>query len=406
MNEPSYYRNYSPGARSLARVLDLLAAPLAGLPASSARRPAVPQQTMGSKAAGGSPSKILLIRPDHAGDLLMATPAIRALRRAHPRARIEVLVSPWGAPALAGNPDVDAVRAIEATWFEPGRREGPEPRLLIAALVSLRLARYAAAADLRGDFRSILIARASGAPRRAGFSRLGLEALLTDWVPFDPSLDHVSRNHAVVSLLGAGRIERRRPIFVIPEEARAAARGLLALLPPDRPVLAVFPGTNRPSATWGARRFEEACRLLWLRRPVSIVIGGREADRPAAAAVAEAARSYGKGVLDLTGRTGFAEAAAVIERASALLANDSGAAHLGVAVGTPVAAIFGPTDPSTLWTWDPPDRYVALAGPSSCPRPCFDGACGGDHGYSAIQPQDVAALLERLIEMPREAPLR
>src|SRR5439155_13927209 len=168
----------------------------------------------------------LLIRPDHAGDLLMATPAIRALRRAHSRARIEVLASPWGAPALAGNPDVDAVPMIEATWFEPGRREGPEPRQLIAALVSLRLARYAAAADLRGDFRSILIARASGAPRRAGFSRLGLEALLTDCVPFDPSLDHVGRNHAVVRLLGAGPLGERRPVFTIPPACVERARGL------------------------------------------------------------------------------------------------------------------------------------------------------------------------------------
>jgi hypothetical protein len=59
-------------------------------------------------------------------------------------------------------------------------------------------------------------------------------------------------------------------------------------------------------------------------------------------------------------------------RSAAVLANDSGAAHLAVAAGTPVVAIFGPTDPATLWTWDEPDRYVALAGDSTCARPCWD----------------------------------
>jgi heptosyltransferase-2 len=212
----------------------------------------------------------------------------------------------------------------------------------------------------------------------------------------------VARNHAVVSLLGAGPMERRRPIFTIPPGADAVAARLMAPLPANRPVLAVFPGTNRPRATWGAARFAETCRILWLRKPVSIVIAGREADHAASDEVAAGLTAFGSDVLDLTGRTDLAQAAAVIRRSSAVLANDSGAAHLAVAAGTPVAAIFGPTDPATLWTWEGRERYVALAGDSSCPRPCWYEGCGGDHGYPRISPARVAELLAELIAIGPE----
>lgn len=387
MRAASSYRNYGARARGIAKLLDLAVAPIVGMPGADARR----------SPDTGPLARILLIRPDHAGDLLMATPAIRALRRARPDATIEVLASPWGAPALARNPDIDHVRTLEATWFEPGRRADPDPSRLIGAVLSLRLARYDAAADLRGDFRSILIARASGARHRAGFSRIGLERLLTDFVPFDPKLDHVTRNHAVACLLGAAPIEERRPIFTIPPEADEAAARMMAALPAERPVVAVFPGTNRPRATWGAARFADACRILWLRRPVSLVISGPESDRAATRDVVRRLEVFAKDLLDLTGRTDLAQAAAVIRRSSAVLTNDSGAAHLAVAARTPVVAIFGPSDPAKSWTWDGPDRYVALAGPSRCTRPCWNEACTSDHGYSAITPERVAEVLLGLI---------
>lgn len=333
----------------------------------------------------------------------MATPSIRALRRALPRAELHLLASPWGAPAVETNPDIDRIHRLEATWFEPGRREGPDPSTLIGVMLTLFAQRYEAAADLRGDVRSILIARATGAARRAGFSRIGLENLLTEFIPLDPAQDYISRNHGIVRLLGAGPLEARRPIFRIPERAVRAARELLAALPSGRPIVAVFPGTNRPSATWGASRFAKAMRVLAGRRAICAVLCGREADRAATSAVMRAARSEPSSVewLDLTGMTDFAGAAAILARSSVALGNDSGASHLAVAVGTPVVSIFGPTDPRTLWTWDHPERYVSLAGPSSCERPCFRAGCLGEHGYGAIEPETVASRLEGLMEMAR-----
>ena len=386
-----------PSDRSAGPMTDVL--PTERTPQSESQHP----RGVPARRAGALPQRVLLVRPDHAGDLLMATPAFAALRAGlGPGATIDVLASPWGAPALAGNPHLDRVLTIEATWFEPGRREGPDPMGLLASLAALRRGRYDAAADLRGDFRSILLARASGAPRRAGFSGLGLEALLTDPVPVDPRRDFVSRNHAIVARLGAEPLGPRRPIFAVPAAARSRVDRLLSGAPGDRPLVALFPGANRPRATWGEARFAAACKALDARLPVRVVLGGREADGPACRAIADELRAAGIETLDLSGLTDLGEAAALIASAAAMLGNDSGAAHLAAAVGTPAVAVFGPTDPALLWTWEPRDRYVAFAGPTACVRPCFRGACRSDHGYADVDPRGVAAELERLIQLGSE----
>jgi len=98
------YANHSRRARGIACALDTILSPLIGPAGQDVRR----------SAAGPAPERILLIRPDHAGDLLMATPAIRALRAAHPSAKIDLLASPWGAPAVENNPDLDRLRIIDA----------------------------------------------------------------------------------------------------------------------------------------------------------------------------------------------------------------------------------------------------------------------------------------------------
>ena len=67
-----------------------------------------------------------------------------------------------------------------------------------------------------------------------------------------------------------------------------------------------------------------------------------------------------------------------------------------------MAAIFGPTDPGILWTWDGRERYVALAGDSACARPCWDENCGEDHGYTQVTPARVAQTLTGLLEVGPE----
>jgi lipopolysaccharide heptosyltransferase II len=328
---------------------------------------------------------VLLVRGDHLGDLLMATPAFRALRRARPRAHIEVLASPWGAPALRGNPDVDAVRTFPATWYEAARCGTLRLSDVRRTVAALRRDRFDLGVDLRGDPRMILLLALGGVARRVGLAGLGLETLLGASVPLRSDWDHRRRNLEVAALLGADPAAApERPVFVIAPEDREAAQRRLA--PVRRPRIVVAPGSNRRANTWGAERFAAAAARLAAASGGGIVLVGRKADRWATVEVRD---RLGRDCLDLTGTTELGELAGVLAAADLLLVNDSGALHLAVAAGCPVVAIFGPTDPGLTFPY-PASAGVALAGPTPCARPCFRRDCTETHGYEKVEPAAVA----------------
>jgi len=391
VSTPAHYMNYSPHARRQAWLLDRSAGPplgaLARLLAGVRMRP-----------DGGRPA-FLLIRCDHLGDLLMATPAVRALRRAHPAARIDMMVSPGAAAALVGNPDVDGILEFEAPWYEPHSGRELQPWKACAAAASILGRGYDAVVEMRGDPRMIALAALSGARTRAGFRRLGLEAVLTDSVPFDPRRSHLERNFDVLARLGVRGPEAPedfRPFLSVCQTARSAAARLLT------PYAVIAPATGRPRHNWGAANFAvvaDGLRALGL----DVFIVGRSPEEAVTRAVASAMR---RSATDLTGRTDLVTLGAILERAAILVANDSGSVHVAAAVGCPVVAVFGPTSPALSFPYigslarRAGILAVALAGPTACERPCFREGCEDDHGYGAIMP---ATVLEACREVLDEA---
>jgi ADP-heptose:LPS heptosyltransferase len=378
------YRNYSSRARRVAFALDRLAAPLAPL-----LRLAGPR----GRDLSPAPTSILVVRLDHLGDVLLSTPALAALRAAFPRARLEVLAAPWGAAALRGNPHVDAVLRGAADWYEPRHGDLAGLPRVLAAGRSLRRTPYDWAVDLRGDPRVILFYLLPAARRRIGFSGLGLEGLLTDRLPYprrrgmlDAALDLL----ASVGVPPAGR----RPVFAVTPEDRAEAEALLGeagIAAGIHPAV-VAPGSNRAQARWGAEGFAAVCAALAERGPVVVVGAPSDAD-----AAAEVVARAGVG-RSLAGRTSLGGLAALLERACVLVANDSAPSHVAAAVGCPVVAVFGPSDPELTFPYEDGLRYASVSGPTDHPRPCFDPGCASDHGFGAIDPRAVAAAARRAAE--------
>jgi 3-deoxy-D-manno-octulosonic-acid transferase/heptosyltransferase-1 len=322
----------------------------------------------------------------------MATPALAALRAARPLARVEVLASPWGAPALQGNPHLDRVRLLPATWYEAARARTLAPGQLLEVWAELLEARFDLAADLRGDPRIVLLLALARARTRIGFSGLGLEDLLDASVPHEESLDHRHRNLEVVGLLGARPEDApQRPVFRIPPGAGEQASALLSGVP--RPRVVVAPGTNRPRHRWPAERFAAAADRLVDRYDAGLVLVGREEDREA---TAEVGRRLSAPARDLTGATDVPALAAVLQGSDLLLANDSGGVHLAVSAGCPVVAIFGPTSPSLSFPY-PLSAGRALAGPTGCRRPCFRRDCPDGHGYDRLGPEEVVEAAAELL---------
>ncbi len=389
MRGPGGYRNYSPRARRIAWLLDLAAAPAAPLFRRAAPRGRPPDV----------PDSILVARLDHIGDVLMTTPAIAALRTAHPGARIDVLASAQGRAALVGNPHVDRVFEAEAPWYEPRRgRSLPPLRSARAVARELRARAYDWAFDMRGDPRVVFFYLLPAARRRFGFSGLGLESLLTDTVPYDRSRGFLDLSLDLARTAGAVPITRR-PVFAVSEERRRGAEVLLreAVKETSRPVALLAPGSNRPQARWAAERFARVADGLAAGGFATALVGS-SADREATSSVVSAAKSR---ISDLTGRIDLAGLAALLERASVLVTNDSAPAHVAAAVGCPAVVVFGPSDPAVSFPYEDGLRFVSVSSPFDHPRPCYDPRCPSDHGLASIDPEKV---LKRALAAARLAP--
>jgi ADP-heptose:LPS heptosyltransferase len=372
------YRNWSARARRVARALDGLE-PLA--------RPFL-RAMVPAGAPPAVPSSILCVRCDHLGDQLMTTPAYAALRAAFPRARIDVLAAPWGRAALQGNPHVDAVRSGVAPWYAPEQPALAGIWEAVGVGRSLHRAPYDWAFDFRGDPRAILFYVLPAARRRFGFSGLGLEALLTDALPYardraplDLALDLVGRAGA--------RAASRTPVFVPGASARERARAALQreAIDPGTPFALVAPGSNRAPARWPADRFAAVARTLRAAglRPA---LTGAPAD---AVLLREVRARAGGDLADLASGVDFETLGALLTEASVLVGNDSAPVHLAAAASCPAVAVFGPTDPALTFPYGDRTKFVALAGPCDHPRPCWNPRCPSEHGLGEVSPETVSS---------------
>lgn len=351
----------------------------AALRAGSTPRPDQPA------ASDGRPHRILLVRPDHLGDVLLTTPAIAALRAALPRAHLTALVGPWGAPALATNPDLDEVIPLPFPGFD---RSVPPAglhayTLLLAAARALQRHHYDLALNLRPDFwwGAALLARAR-IPRRVGFDLPPGRHALTDRLPAPRPADHA----AVRSLRLVGEAARvlgadlalpdpitpeRAPLVYSPMAADrdwADAWLTTAGLAPDRPPIVLHPGSGAPIKAWPPHRWAAALTALWNATAASIVVTGSPRERPQVEAVLRLLPPEVH-ALAMTETVSVGQLAALLERARLALGVDSGPLHLATAVGTPTVRLYGPTSPAVFSPWGPAAVHVALASTLAC-APC------------------------------------
>jgi len=317
--------------------------------------------------AGGLQARVLerlsVRLPNWLGDTVMAVPALRALRAAWGDGRI-LLAGPW-APLLAGQGLADVLVVYPRGWG--GRlRAADEVRTFGAGTAVL----------LPNSLEAALAAVYWGARRRIGYAWGGRSALLSDPVPPPrPRLHQVDEYASLVGRLDVPVTERapwlRPPDAEAPERLRA--RALLAEVGARRgrgPVVGVHLGAAFGSAkVWAPERAVEFCRTL-RDTGGSPVLLGAAGDAPFVEAVRAASRAP-----SLAGRDSPELLPAVLTELDALVAGDTGVAHLAAALGTPVVALFGPTDPALS---APRGPVALLSHPVPC-APCFYRTCPIDH---------------------------
>ncbi|HUI07859.1 MAG TPA: glycosyltransferase family 9 protein [Verrucomicrobiae bacterium] len=287
-----------------------------------------------------SPRSILIIKPSSVGDVVQALPTVNLIRRKYPDAHIAWLINDALASLLKNCPIID-----ERIEFR--RREYFKFPVLLARL---RRERFDVVVDLQGLLRSGLMTWATRAPRRIGLSdaREGARLFYTETVA-------VNREHAVDRYLRAARhlgCDAGPIEFPLGLPPRAGADGLIA----------VNPSARWKTKLWGDDKFTELVRRLPSKR---VVLTGSVADRPRCELIA-------RGCRNLAGGTTLLDLAELYARCAVVVTNDSGPMHIAAAVGTPVVAIFGPTDAALTGPYG--KQHVVLRAGIPC-SPCLKGHC-------------------------------
>lgn len=289
--------------------------------------------------------RTLIISPNWIGDAVMAQPLLQLLRAAHPERPIDVLAPPAVSPVWRQVAEVDEV--LE-TPFRHGALQLKQ-RWKFARL--LRQRGYADAYVLPNTIKYALIPWLAGIRQRVGYkgeSRYGMiNVMHHDEVPPRPMVAfYAALATPPVTVQGPGlRAALPRPRLVASPQQIAAVFAHCGL-DPARPVVAMAPGAEFGGAKrWPARHFAGLAQAVLARDPsTQIALLGSPKDKEACAEVA-AALPAGAAVFNLAGVTRLAEAVALIARAAAVVANDSGLLHIASALNRPVLALYGPTDP-------------------------------------------------------------
>jgi len=343
--------------------------------------------------------RILAVRLDAMGDVLMTTPALRALKALPARPHLALLTSASGAAVARLVPEVDEIFVWEAPWMKASKRAG-------AASDRAHVARLAAAGFdaaviftvySQSPWPAALAAHLAGIPLRLAHGRENPYQLLSDWLP-EPEPEHCVRHEVrrqldLVAAVGARTDEDRLSLRVPERVTRRVQQRLAGLaLDPGRPWVLVHPGASAPSRRYPRELFAAVIDRLVARGWAAVeAVDPRDAEAPIGHA---AAPCFAPATL--------AELAALVSLASVVLANNSGPAHVAAAMGTPVVVLYALTNPQhTPWRV----ASEVLFQPVPCGF-CYKSRCvAGHHAcLSAVPPEVVAAAVERRLLGSRAAP--
>lgn len=332
---------------------------------------------LGGRPDWAAARRLLAVRLDNLGDVVMLGPALRALGRAAPQARLDLLASPAGAAVAPLLPDVDDVVTTRAIW-QDARHELPlDPGREWELISSVRARSYDAAVVFtsfaQSPWPAAYLLYLAGVPVRVGQSReFGGSVLSHSVVPPRVESHQVDRALHLLDAVGVPPAGRELSLTV-PATARDAATTALraAGVEPATPYALLAPGASCPSRRYPPERFAAVARgLADAGLPVAVV-GSQREHALVAAVVADSASPAG--VVGLAGAVDVPGLAALVEGAAVAVTNNSGGMHLADALGTPVVALFAGTEleeqfrPRTT-------RAVLLRVPTAC-APCHALRC-------------------------------
>ncbi len=311
----------------------------------------------------GGVRRILIRANNWIGDVVMISPAVRAIREHYRDARVAILAKRWVIETLRGNPFYDDL--IE--YDDEGAHRGPAGLLRLAA--RLRREAFDLALLFQKAFEAAVIARLAGIPLRVGYSADRRSPLLTHALPQPPPhTHHVDVFLGIARALGCAVCDPI-PFFHVDADSRARAAQWLgnAGARGDRPIAAIHPGASKEPRAWHAGRFAELGRRLADRIGARVLVLAGPPDRIAEATIRR--RIPDACLLPAAPEPTIQFMAGLIERCDLFIGNDSGPMHIAAALDVPTIALFGPGSPGRTAPRAPSGRVVPLGRDYPC-APC------------------------------------
>lgn len=345
------------------------------------------------------PKRLLAVNLNYLGDVLFTTPALALLRARFPDACIDVQVGERAVPLLAGNGDVDRLL--------PRPPRGKMARRA-ALWKALRAERYDAVVLFQSTLASAALAFAARVPVRVGFTSEGCRPLLTHPIAPRRRGEHVVDSYLrLADAFGTAGVERpcRLKMSLSAEDVAFAQSFRSAHGIGDAPVAGLVIGATRPQKRWPEEHWARLADKLWGAAGVhSLLLGGPE-EAESAVRIAGMARTP---LISAVGATTPTQMAALVARCGVVVSGDSGPLHVATAVGTPVVALFGSTDPAETGPWgcDRGSLGIVLYDALAC-APCRKSpSCEGRFDcLRALVPERVFDAVAALLGGPRRRAL-
>ncbi len=320
--------------------------------------------------------RILVVRTDRLGDVILTLPVCAELHRSHPGISVAMMVRRYVGPIVTGNRLVD-----EVLWYDDA---SGNPRPLDEIVSDLRARRFDAAVAVHPTPRIAWMLARAGVPVRVGTGYRLYSPLFTHRV-----YDHrrsgerheLEYNLRLLTALGipSGMVETPLDFGISPSAAsRTAISRILQSLgvSPGADLVVLHPGSGGSSREWLPERFRELGLNLSRMRNVRVVVTGTPAEERVLLRVVSDARPE---IVSLAGMLRMDQLSALLERASLVVANSTGPLHLAVALGTPVIGLYPPIAAMSPRRWGPyGDRTLVIAGegPVNCRKCAGGGQCG------------------------------
>ena len=311
---------------------------------------------------------ILIAKPSSLGDIVLALPALRALRMSFPEAKISWLIRPEFADLIANHPYLHEIvtfdrKHLGKAWFHPGAFGE-----LISLVRKLRRSRFDIVFDFQGLFRTASLAWLSGCKKRYGMANAREFATIFYTHKIPQNIENIHMVAYYLKIIQAAGASECGVEFVLPQNpvAEDSVGELLARHEIRDDYAVLISGSAHRDKCWPPGRFAQLAEKISSRYGLSIVATGSASESGIVEKVREKANVP---IANLAGKTSLSELVALLRRAKLTVSNDTGPGHIAAAVGIPLVLMFGRSNPIRLEPYkrkqcvmavEPDDRGITI----------------------------------------------